>query len=210
MHAFGRIEEGEDGKFILHYEGEGKNEGSITAGKIMFGTGRHPNTKNIGLEVCFAKRLPMAELLVLMKVLGRVCCFCICHIFACHLTAEKCHTYCRSMHVHWPCTADHTLSESCCQDVGVKLSEKGAIEVDEYSRTNIDNIFAIGDVTDRLALTPVAIMEGMAFGATVFGDKPTKPIYQNVRHSPGFSEHVAANNTIRSPSEGQHCWSKGF
>lgn len=67
------------------------------------------------------------------------------------------------------------------QDVGVKLSEKGAIEVDEYSRTSVDNIYAIGDVTDRLALTPVAIMEGMAFGATVFDNKPTKPIYDNVR-----------------------------
>ena len=64
------------------------------------------------------------------------------------------------------------------------MTDRGAIVVDEYSRTSIGNIYAIGDVTDRLALTPVAIMEGMAFGATCFGGKPTKPIYDNVRRLP--------------------------
>ena len=49
------------------------------------------------------------------------------------------------------------------------------IKVDEYSRTNIENIFAIGDITDRLALTPVALMEGGAVAHTLFNDKPTKP-----------------------------------
>ena len=49
--CLGRIEKGEDGKFTLHYQGEGKSEGSIVAGKVMFGTGRAPNTKEIGLEV---------------------------------------------------------------------------------------------------------------------------------------------------------------
>ena len=66
------------------------------------------------------------------------------------------------------------------QAAGVTLNERGSIIVDEYSRTNVGNIYAIGDVTDRLALTPVAIMEGMAFTATAFGGKPTKPIYDNV------------------------------
>src|SRR6201999_1347779 len=56
---------------------------------------------------------------------------------------------------------------------GVKLNEKGAIAVDQYSRTNVPNIYAIGDVTDRINLTPVAIREGAAFAATVFGAKPT-------------------------------------
>lgn len=56
--------------------------------------------------------------------------------------------------------------------------------VDEYSKTSVDNIYAIGDVTDRLALTPVAIMEAMAFTATVFGGKPTKPSYVNVSFTP--------------------------
>lgn len=66
------------------------------------------------------------------------------------------------------------------QAVGVKLDEKEGIQVDEYSRTNVPNIYAIGDVTNRLALTPVAIMEGMAFAATVFGNKPTPPDYHKV------------------------------
>ena len=46
---------------------------------------------------------------------------------------------------------------------GVKLNDKGAIEVDTFSRTSVPHIYAVGDVTDRLALTPVAIREGHAF-----------------------------------------------
>ena len=69
------------------------------------------------------------------------------------------------------------------QSVGVKKDGKEGIEVDEYSRTSVPNIFAIGDVTNRVALTPVAIMEGMAFANTVFGKKPTPPDYKDVRHS---------------------------
>src|SRR5438270_9216200 len=57
---------------------------------------------------------------------------------------------------------------------GVHLDDKGAIKVDEYSRTSVQHIYAVGDVTDRLALTPVAIREGHAFADTVFGKKPTK------------------------------------
>ena len=56
---------------------------------------------------------------------------------------------------------------------GVKLNDKGAVAVDEYSRTNVEHIWAVGDVTDRLNLTPVAIREGQAFAETVFHDKPT-------------------------------------
>ena len=54
---------------------------------------------------------------------------------------------------------------------GVKLDEKGAIAVDGYSRTNVPHIYAVGDVTDRINLTPVAIREGHAFADTVFGGK---------------------------------------
>jgi glutathione reductase (NADPH) len=56
---------------------------------------------------------------------------------------------------------------------GVRLNDKGAIEVDEFSRTSVPHIYAVGDVTDRLALTPIAIREGHAFADTVFGGKPT-------------------------------------
>ena len=56
---------------------------------------------------------------------------------------------------------------------GVKLTEAGAVAVDEYSRSNVENIWAVGDVTDRINLTPVAIREGQAFAETVFFDRPT-------------------------------------
>ena len=59
------------------------------------------------------------------------------------------------------------------EDVGVETDHKGAIKVDEYSKTSVDHIYALGDVTDRVQLTPVAIREGQAFADTVFGDTPT-------------------------------------
>jgi len=58
------------------------------------------------------------------------------------------------------------------EEVGVALSDKGAVIVDEHSRTNIPSIHAVGDVTDRVQLTPVAIREGHAFADTVFGGTP--------------------------------------
>ena len=66
------------------------------------------------------------------------------------------------------------------EKAGVKLSDKGAIAVDKYSRTSVPHIYAVGDVTDRLALTPVAIREGHAFADTVFGGKPTEVDHANV------------------------------
>ncbi|HUH50009.1 MAG TPA: FAD-dependent oxidoreductase, partial [Mycoplana sp.] len=58
---------------------------------------------------------------------------------------------------------------------GVKTDARGAIVVDAYSRTNVPGIFAIGDVTDRLQLTPVAIHEAMCFIDTEFRGQPTSP-----------------------------------
>ena len=55
---------------------------------------------------------------------------------------------------------------------GVELDHHGAVVVDAYSKTSRENIYAIGDVTDRLNLTPVAIREAMAFADTVFGGRP--------------------------------------
>ncbi|MEA5595301.1 glutathione-disulfide reductase [Rivularia sp. UHCC 0363] len=62
----------------------------------------------------------------------------------------------------------------------VKMGEKNAIEVDEYSRTSQENIFAVGDCTNRLQLTPVAKSEAVAFVNTVFGDKPQTVNYGDV------------------------------
>ena len=61
------------------------------------------------------------------------------------------------------------------EDVGVALGRKGEVVVDEYSQTGVPSIYAVGDVTDRANLTPVAIREGMAFVETVFKGNPTKP-----------------------------------
>jgi glutathione reductase (NADPH) len=66
------------------------------------------------------------------------------------------------------------------EEVGVELGEKGAIKVDEYSKTNVDSIYAVGDVTNRIQLTPVAIREGQAFADSMFGGKPTKVDYSCV------------------------------
>ncbi len=63
---------------------------------------------------------------------------------------------------------------------GVRLAPNGAVVVDEFSRTNIPNIYAVGDVTDRKALTPVAIKEGHAFALTVYGNNPVSPDHDNV------------------------------
>ena len=64
--------------------------------------------------------------------------------------------------------------------LGVKCGEHGHIEVDEYSRTSIDSIYAIGDVTGRLELTPVAIHEAMCFVKTVIDGVPTAPDHELV------------------------------
>lgn len=60
------------------------------------------------------------------------------------------------------------------ETAGVQLTEGGAVAVDEYSRTSVPNIYAVGDVTGRAQLTPVAIREGWYFAETVFNDNPLK------------------------------------
>ena len=52
---------------------------------------------------------------------------------------------------------------------GIEVGDNGEIKVDRFSNTNVDHIYAVGDVTDRVQLTPVAIREGQAFADTVFG-----------------------------------------
>ncbi|MGR3436083.1 MAG: glutathione-disulfide reductase [Shimia sp.] len=59
------------------------------------------------------------------------------------------------------------------EDAGVALARNGAVKVDEHGRTNVPNIWALGDVIDEVQLTPVAIREAMAFVATCFEDTPT-------------------------------------
>ena len=94
------------------------------------------------------------------------------------------------------------------ETAGVELTAKGAIKVDAYSQTSAAHIYAVGDVTDRIQLTPVAIREGQAFAETVFNDNPTAVDYVNVpsavfSHPPlagvGLTEAQARNTlgTVR-------------
>jgi glutathione reductase (NADPH) len=66
------------------------------------------------------------------------------------------------------------------EKAGVELGKKGEVVVDKYSRTSAENIYAIGDVTDRLQLTPVAIHEAMCFVKTAFENNPTAPNHELV------------------------------
>ncbi len=87
-------------------------------------------------------------------------------------------------------------------DIGVELGANGEIKVDENSRTNVQSIFAVGDVTDRVQLTPVAIREGHAFADSQFGDNPWTVEYDSIpnavfSHPPiagvGMTESEAKN-----------------
>jgi len=88
------------------------------------------------------------------------------------------------------------------ESVGVELGDNGKVKVDADNRTSIPSIFAIGDVTDRVQLTPVAIREGHAFADTFFGNKPHQVDYGCIpsavfSHPPlagvGMTEGVARN-----------------
>jgi glutathione reductase (NADPH) len=73
------------------------------------------------------------------------------------------------------------------ESLNIKIHERGGIEVDEYSRTATPNVYAVGDVTNRVNLTPVAIREGHAFADTVYGGKPT-PVDHSKVPTAVFSE----------------------
>jgi glutathione reductase (NADPH) len=59
-----------------------------------------------------------------------------------------------------------------CEPAGIELGDRGEIKVDDQNRTSVPSIYAVGDVTDRVQLTPVAIREGHAFADSVFGNNP--------------------------------------
>jgi glutathione reductase (NADPH) len=66
------------------------------------------------------------------------------------------------------------------EQAGVRLNHQSAVAVDPYSCSSVPNIYAVGDCTDRLQLTPVAIAEGQAVAETLFGGNPKTPDYENV------------------------------
>jgi glutathione reductase (NADPH) len=86
------------------------------------------------------------------------------------------------------------------EQAGVQLTAKGAVLVDAYGKTSVDSIYAVGDVTDRIQLTPVALAEGTAVAATLFDGRPTRVDHDNVPSAVfsqpnvgtvGLSEHAA-------------------
>ena len=78
-------------------------------------------------------------------------------------------------------TGRHPMTDDLgLENAGITTNEKGAIVVDGDSQTNIPSIYAIGDVTDRINLTPVAIAEGHAFADTIYGDNPRRADHTNV------------------------------
>ncbi|MGH6934767.1 MAG: glutathione-disulfide reductase [Methylocella sp.] len=66
------------------------------------------------------------------------------------------------------------------EKAGVERDSLGAVKVDAFSKTNVESIYAVGDVTNRVALTPVAIREGHAFAETVFGGRPEAVVHSNI------------------------------
>ena len=73
------------------------------------------------------------------------------------------------------------------QQMGVELGWNGHLVVDEFSKSSVDSIYAVGDVTDRMQLTPVAIHEATAFAETLFNDTPT-PVDHTFTATAVFSE----------------------
>ncbi len=112
------------------------------------------------------------------------------------------HTRCRPMkveagdggvtlhtHLGQEISADHVLfatgrtpntRDLGLESVGVRTGPRGGIIVDDWLKTSVPSIYALGDVTDRLMLTPVATMEGQRFAETLYGGKPAKPDYASV------------------------------
>ena len=84
-------------------------------------------------------------------------------------------------------------------EVGVTLDARGAIIVNEWSRTSVPHIYAVGDVTGRVALTPVAIREGHAVADTLFGNRPT-PIHHHLIPTAVFSQPAAATVGLSEPA----------
>ncbi len=78
------------------------------------------------------------------------------------------------------------------EEVGVELDKSGAIAVGDDNKSNIDSIYAVGDVTNRVQLTPVAIREGHAFADTVFGGNPRTISYDNIPSAVFSSPPIAA------------------
>ena len=85
------------------------------------------------------------------------------------------------------------------RELGIALDGRGAIVVDEYSRSSVPHIYAVGDVTGRVALTPIAIREGHAVAETLFGDRPTA-IHHHLIPTAVFAQPAIATIGLTEPA----------
>lgn len=90
------------------------------------------------------------------------------------------------------------------ESVGIAQDDQGGIKVDDWSRTSVPNIYAIGDVTNRIALTPVAIAEGRAFAETLFNDNPIEVDYRNIPSAVFSTPPVATVGLTESQARSIH------
>ena len=90
------------------------------------------------------------------------------------------------------------------EEVGIEINDRGAVIVDETSKTAVDSIYAIGDLTDRINLTPVALEEGMAVIETIFGETPTAVDYTNVASAVFSQPPVASVGLTENEARDSH------
>ena len=90
------------------------------------------------------------------------------------------------------------------EEIGVELKENGAIKVDEWNRTSVDHIYAVGDVTDRVQLTPVAIQEGRAVTETLFNNNPITVDYQGIPSAVFSTPPVGTVGLTEAQAREQH------
>lgn len=76
------------------------------------------------------------------------------------------------------------------EELGIEISGQGAVKVDGWSRSSLANIYAIGDVAGRKALTPIAIAEGRAIAETLYNNRPTQVCYDNIPTAVFSSPHL--------------------
>jgi glutathione reductase (NADPH) len=87
---------------------------------------------------------------------------------------------------------------------GVTLDKDGAVMVDEYNKSSVPSIYAVGDVTNRVQLTPVAIREGHAFADTVFGGKPRTVDYRSIPTAVFASPPISGVGLTEEQARAEH------
>ncbi|WP_397584785.1 glutathione-disulfide reductase [Sphingorhabdus sp.] len=90
------------------------------------------------------------------------------------------------------------------EDIGVQLGKDGAVMVGEDNRSNVPSIYAVGDVTNRVQLTPIAIREGHAFADSVFGNNPRTVNYECIPTAVFSNPPIASVGLTEAEARAQH------